>query len=184
MFCPDCGTKSDSKFCPNCGRNLQGFEGEKPVEREILPLNEPYYYERNGKRIDLHKVICTYGMGWRKIGAYGYLMTELCISKREAKEILAPLYIAHAGEKISYGQSLKANLSLIADDAQEETLKKMRMDREGIVYCPKCLSTSVQGAKRGYSAGQALLTGNLLVGAMGANRVKCVCLKCGYKWKP
>lgn len=180
-------------FAPNCGRNLQGFEGYIPAERNIPPLNEPYYYERNGKRIDLNKVICTYGLGWRKIGAYGYLMTELCISKREAKEILAPLYIAHAGEKISYGQSLKANLSLIADEQEEEQeamlrsrqAKKRRiqeLEQSGVVYCPKCLSTSVQGAKRGYSAGWGWIDPRL--GAVGANEIRCVCLKCGHKWEP
>ena len=195
MFCPDCGTQCDSKFCPSCGRNLQSMETEKQAEKAIPPLSEPYYYERNGKRLDLHKVICNYGMGWRKTGAYAYIMTEFGISKKEAMEILNPLYTAHAGEEITFGQSLKASFSLAAEQQREEqqAIINKRVDRKkqiaeleksGVAYCPKCLSTSVTGAKRGYSAGQAILTGNLLIGAVGANKTKCVCLKCGHKWKP
>lgn len=70
MFCPDCGTQCDSNFCPKCGRNLQDVEIQKPVEKEIPPLNEPYYYEQNGKLIELHKFMRACGNGWRKIGAY------------------------------------------------------------------------------------------------------------------
>ena len=187
MFCPDCGTKCESKFCPNCGRNLQGHE-EKPVEREIPPLNEPYYYEHNGKRVDLHKIMRAAGTGWKKMGAYSQLTLDLGITRREAKAILDPLYAVHADEEFTCGKSFKAAFSLAVDAEREKDMaeqrKKQELEQSGVVYCPKCLSTSVQGVKRGYSAGQALLTGNLLVGAMGANRMKCVCLKCGYKWKP
>ena len=188
MFCPDCGTQCDSKFCPSCGRNLQGVEIEKPAEKVIPPLSEPYYYERNGKTVDLHKVMRNFRNGWRKSGAYNYVMTEFGISKEEAREILDPLYAAHADEEFTFWASLGASFSMTAELQQKEQMaekqKRKELEESGVAYCPKCLSTSITGAKRGYSAGQAILTGSLLMGAVGANKTKCVCLKCGHKWKP
>lgn len=57
------------------------------------------------------------------------------------------------------------------------------LEKSGVAYCPKCLSTSVTATKRGFSAGQAYWGGELF-GMVGANEIKCVCLKCGHKWKP
>lgn len=188
MFCPDCGTQCDSKFCPSCGRNLQGVEIEKPAEKMIPPLSEPYYYERNGKTVDLHKVMRNFRNGWRKSGAYNYVMTELGISKEEARGILDPLYAVHTDEEFTFWASLGASFSMTAELQQKEQMaekqKRKELEESGVAYCPKCLSTSITGAKRGYSAGQAILTGSLLMGAVGANKTKCVCLKCGHKWKP
>lgn len=192
MFCPDCGTKCESKFCPNCGRNLQGHE-EKPVEREIPPLKKPYIYEVNGKRIDLHRVMRNFGNGWRKRGAYNYVMTELGITKEETKEIMDPLYAAHADEEFTFWASVGASFTMMADEQKEEQDAKLQsrqakkrriqeLEQSGVVYCPKCLSTSVQGAKRGYSAGWGWIDPRL--GAVGANEIRCVCLKCGHKWEP
>lgn len=84
-------------------------------------------------------------------------MLELGITRQEAKAILNPLYAAHVGEKITFVQRLKASFSLAVDKERKKDMaekkKRQELEQSGVAYCPKRLSTSVQGAKRGYSAG-------------------------------
>ena len=74
--------------------------------------------------------------------------------------------------------------------AEKQELKERikQMDKEGIVYCPKCYSTSLSANKKGFSLGKAaagmLIAGGPLLGAIGKNKIEITCLKCGYKWKP
>lgn len=59
-----------------------------------------------------------------------------------------------------------------------------------LAHCPKCRSTSIQSAKRGYSFGWGLLgfflipVVGLLLGCIGSKGIRCHCLKCGKRWKP
>lgn len=99
MFCPNCGNDcGGANFCPKCGKDLH-ICGSGAKTNLIPPLEDPYVQEIFGKRIDLHKVIRTYGTGVRKVGAYTYLMHELNITMAQAKKILDPLYTAHADER-------------------------------------------------------------------------------------
>lgn len=74
---------------------------------------------------------------------------------------------------------------------EEQELKERikQMDKEGIVYCPKCYSTQVSANKRGFKMGRAVVAGTLtlgaglLAGAAGKNKIEVTCLKCGHKWK-
>ena len=74
-------------------------------------------------------------------------------------------------------------------EAEEQALKERikQMDKEGIVYCPKCYSTQVTANKKGFSLGKAavgsLVAGGVLLGAVGSNKIEVTCLKCGNKWK-
>ena len=76
-----------------------------------------------------------------------------------------------------------------AKKAEEQELKdKIRqMDKDGIVYCPKCYSTQITANKKGFSLGKAaagsLIPGGVLLGAVGKNKIEVTCLKCGNKWK-
>lgn len=59
---------------------------------------------------------------------------------------------------------------------------------EDVVRCPHCGSAQLSVGKRGFKAGRAigwgLLTGGigLVTGAIGANKTKVTCLKCGHSW--
>lgn len=66
--------------------------------------------------------------------------------------------------------------------------RKKEMDEQGIVYCPKCLSTSISSQKKGFGVGKALVGGaltggiGLLAGAIGSNKIELYCMKCGNKF--
>ena len=72
-------------------------------------------------------------------------------------------------------------------EKQELKDRIKQMDKEGIVYCPKCYSTQVTANKKGFSLGKAaagtLIAGGPLLGAIGRKKIEVTCLKCGNKWK-
>lgn len=75
------------------------------------------------------------------------------------------------------------------EDKAELNERIKQMDKDGIVYCPKCYSTNISANKRGFKMGRAIVAGTLtfgvglLAGAAGKNKVEVTCLKCGHKWK-
>lgn len=83
----------------------------------------------------------------------------------------------------------KEKKELKKQEKQELKDRIKQMDKEGIVYCPKCYSTQVSANKRGFKMGRAVVAGTLtlgaglLAGAAGKNKIEITCLKCGHKWK-
>ncbi len=69
-------------------------------------------------------------------------------------------------------------------------IKKQELEEEGVIYCPECLSTNIQGGKAGFRKGKAaagaLIAGplGLAAGGIGSGKVELMCLECGNKWKP
>lgn len=77
-----------------------------------------------------------------------------------------------------------------AKNKENERIQKMvELDKQGVVYCSKCLSTNISTNKKGYGLGKgaagAIVAGplGLVVGMAGKNKVECTCLKCGHKFK-
>ncbi len=138
MFCPNCGYDcKDANFCPNCGTSLKEIKmpaaaqdpasiADEKAEQMVLPLDEPYYQKINGYPIDLHRLIRTYGNGMRKRGAFVFLVDNYGVTEAQAKEILEPLYQAHAGEKITLADGLKAQMILQQEAAQAKAACKKR----------------------------------------------------------
>lgn len=89
--------------------------------------------------------------------------------------------------------SFKKALEELKENARNKNKKmiarRVELDEAGIPYCPRCLSTSLTGNKKGYGIGKgvagAIIAGplGLAVGMVGKNKVQCTCLKCGYKFK-
>lgn len=76
----------------------------------------------------------------------------------------------------------------LAPKKAERDERKAELDKQGIAYCPKCLSTSITGDKKGFGIGKAVI-GASLVGGLGlmagninAKKVRLTCMKCGYQW--
>lgn len=61
---------------------------------------------------------------------------------------------------------------------------------EDAVSCPKCGSTQIMAAKKGFGVGKAaigtILLGpvGLVGGMMGSNQLMISCMKCGHQWEP
>jgi hypothetical protein len=73
--------------------------------------------------------------------------------------------------------------------AREKRMKEL--DRQGIAYCPKCISTSISTQRKGFSVSKAVATSfffgedaGLVAGSAGANELECFCMKCGHVWRP
>ena len=70
------------------------------------------------------------------------------------------------------------------------------MDRDGVVYCPKCKGTNLSANKKGFGIGKAVVGGvigiaaplgalgllGLTAGNMGAKKIRITCLKCGHEF--
>ncbi len=87
-------------------------------------------------------------------------------------------------------EDFKAGMEHGKAELEEFEEKKEKLEEEGKIYCPKCLSTNVQGGKAGFRKGKAaagaIIAGpvGLAAGGIGSGKVELMCLECGHKWKP
>ena len=64
------------------------------------------------------------------------------------------------------------------------------MEEQERLSCPDCGSTQLTANKKGFGLGKAAVGGlllgplGLLGGAIGKNKIRITCLKCGHSWKP
>ena len=94
------------------------------------------------------------------------------------------------GFKEWFKEGMQENKARLEAEAMEHIKRKAELDAQGVVYCPKCLSTSISPQKKGFSVGKALVGGaltggiGLLAGAIGSNKIDLYCMKCGNKFRP
>jgi len=89
----------------------------------------------------------------------------------------------------SFKEQFKADVAKKVNANAALKNRKAEMDEQGIAYCPKCGSPSVQPMKKGFSIGKAVVGGvltggiGLLAGTIGSKNIEMYCLKCGHKYK-
>lgn len=84
--------------------------------------------------------------------------------------------------------AVKAGVTQEMNRQKKIRIEGAELDAKGIMHCPKCNSTQLTANPRGFSAGKAVvgtaLFGviGLAAGAIGNNKIKITCLKCGHEF--
>lgn len=176
--CPECGREISDKAiaCPNCGF---------PVNvQESSPASIPGMVSIRGECVDLEAIYTLYPKD--KIKAIKELRAQVKISLDDAKKEIDNYY---ASKKVSFKQQTSR---IIADEnrkKQEEKQRLNELEKQGVVYCPKCHSTSITYIDKKLSIGRALAGGAIagdtgaILGGLSSKKGKVKCLKCGHTWK-
>lgn len=104
-----------------------------------------------------------------------------------------PLVINQKGKVGFFNQINKEAKEQVLTKAEQEKEKKERLiklQKEGIPYCPKCKSTSLTTTNKKLSVGRAVVGGALLggtgavLGGLTSKKVELLCMNCGHRFKP
>ena len=203
MTCKNCGTETDSKFCPECGNMLHECEDEQCGNiNEVSKSNVGQSTKKPLSKRLFPKVVTVlmivtivvlffvfYENGNSSLGVAGSIFCAIMLSV-----IFFPLFhllnFSFAKAKAQSGNnSVVGGFTQLTPKQIERKARIATLEQEGTVYCPKCLSTSISGNKKGFGIGKAILGSaiatnplGLVAGNLGAKKVRCTCMKCGYSW--
>jgi hypothetical protein len=170
---------------------------QTPEEKELPAPEEnrlsPTIYAKNiqnfcGTNIDLNDIVRTYPNN--KLAAANFLSQSAKISLKESQNLLYPIYHQFKNQLrgIYFSDYVRTQEATKFDKKDELRKRLAEMDRQGIVYCPKCYSTSLSSNKKGFGIGKAVvgatLTGpiGLAAGNIGSQKVIVTCLNCGHQF--
>lgn len=194
--CPECGKEkvSDSAMtCPACGYGIRVyFDKKKEKERQQRRLDSVKMPEMPEKqKLSAGQAVFTFI--WLVFGVVFFIVG---ISSDMGG--LALFYLIMGGgisgmfyyigviqdynkamEK--YNKAMQDFEKYKRDEIREQDIKRAEQEKreeakqKGKPICPKCGSTNIQEATRGYS---------VVTGFVGSSSPRDVCRKCGFKWKP
>ena len=149
--------------------------------------------------INSGKQVCLWNESGELIGQYQIVS----VKRRENQEIVVSLFMQNKNELDLLMDACPVALSIydansvklagmmdeiLSKEREEKSTASSKYNVSNVPKCPVCGSTSIQGMKKGFSAGRAAAGGILLgplgvlAGAAGGNEVERVCLNCGYRF--
>ena len=125
-----------------------------------------------------------------RVAAVKAIVQETGLDMRQAKELVDREF-AHRQKTLYAAQPDAAMRDLkraLNPKKAERDERRAELDKQGVVYCPKCLSTSISANQKGFGFVRGALGASvgldvgMIAGGIGAKKVRCTCLKCGYQW--
>ena len=196
ITCPECtGTVSDKAYlCPHCGYPIAGTAAAREEAIHALsqvatganvvpPSSEGFYlFSADKDFVNVECKKCEKIYKYKRLMYFSEVAPEGCVPN-------TPIQCPNCGNITPANSRIlpKENSAHISNTSASHAPQKKKKDSD-TVSCPKCGSTQIQMTKKGFGLGKAAVGGlllgpvGLLGGAIGANNVQRVCVKCRYKF--
>lgn len=210
MVCPNCGgLRPETGQCPHCNAWLLGEKppvvdpGEIPIGRHKGVLG---YLELQRAVLTIKNCVAETAISYNQLvtvyfregtrGRSGSLTVRwlgnqyLPLPVNENRVDITSVYFRNKDTREFY--RLYNFLKTVAERNHIETIsfanRQAQLESQGILYCPRCLSTQISVQKKGFNmvrgvSGNNLVPGlGMLAGTVGANKLVRSCPYCGHVW--
>ena len=194
--CPECGKEISDKAsnCILCGCPIRDVYEAQDTSPSTNAENEAVHITIHGTVFDLNRLLMSQGDDIAK--ATKALARHTGISKDDAKKYITDGVNAlpafdkkelKARKKMGRN-SLQISETLKTEERETHWQRLVREARDGQARCPRCRSTSLAGAKKGFGVGKAVVGAaiigplGLMAGNAGAKKMRVTCLKCGKQF--